>query len=289
MAFEAIAMQVMIASPSDVARERDIIREVLHTWNNIHAVERKIVLLPTGWETHSFPRLGSRPQQLINKHVLKDCDILIGVFWTRLGTPTENASSGTVEEIEEHVRLGKPAMLYFSSAPVRPDSIDSEQYSSLTEFKERCRAWGLYESYDAVDDFKEKFFNQLQLCLNGDDYIKKLCAEYTTPTVLDYGVLPDLPANRISQDARIMVRAASKDSYGTIYNITTIGGHDIQAGGLKLAAGAPRQVARWEKAIRELLDHQFIKPEGSRGQLYKLTHEGWELADTLSDDLLSNI
>jgi hypothetical protein len=27
-------------------------------------------------------------------------DILMGVFWTRLGTPTGKAPSGTVEEIE---------------------------------------------------------------------------------------------------------------------------------------------------------------------------------------------
>jgi len=74
----------MIASPGDVAEEREIIRSVIHDWNDVNATVSKIVLTPVGWDTHSSPELGTRAQDLINSHLLKACDLLVGVFWTRL-------------------------------------------------------------------------------------------------------------------------------------------------------------------------------------------------------------
>jgi len=103
--------------------------------------------------------MGDRPQAIINKQVLKDCDILIAIFWTRLGSPTGVAASGTVEEIEEHIAAGKPAMIYFSSAPVVADSIDPDQYAALKAFKAECQRRGLIEFYDSLADFREKLFS----------------------------------------------------------------------------------------------------------------------------------
>lgn len=51
--------------------------------------------------------------QLVDK-----CDMAVGVFWTRLGTPTDLAASGTVEEIERLGQADKIVMLYFSRAKV---------------------------------------------------------------------------------------------------------------------------------------------------------------------------
>ncbi len=161
MPFNARVVKVMIASPGDVANERQRVREVLAEWNNIHAEDRKLVLMPIGWETHSTPTMGDRPQAIINKQVLANCDLLVAVFWTRIGSPTGVAPSGTVEEIQEHLNSGKPAMLYFSSAPVRPDSVDDKQYAALKKFKQECYKKGLVESYDSIGEFGNKFSRQL--------------------------------------------------------------------------------------------------------------------------------
>ena len=123
MAYDAKVVEIMIACPSDVAAERDIVRDVIAAWNAIHARDRTVVLLPVSWDTHSSPELAGRPQQMINERLLANVDILIGIFWTRVGTPTGKAISGSVEEIEGHHKKGKPVMLYFSSAPVVPDSL----------------------------------------------------------------------------------------------------------------------------------------------------------------------
>ena len=71
MSFIATVVSVMIASPSDVATERQIIRDVVNGWNAIHAVDRQLVLLPCAWETHASPAMGDRAQAIINKQLLK--------------------------------------------------------------------------------------------------------------------------------------------------------------------------------------------------------------------------
>ena len=124
----------MIASPSDVATERKNIRDVVHEWNAIHSEDQQIVLMPLGWETHASPKMGDSAQNIINKQVLDRCDLLIAVFWTRLGSPTGSSPSGTVDEIEKHLGASKPVMIYFSNAPVRPESVDDEQYAALRAF-----------------------------------------------------------------------------------------------------------------------------------------------------------
>jgi hypothetical protein len=89
MSYPASVYNVMIASPSDVSTERNRIRHVVYEWNVLNSRQRHIVLLPIGWETHARPSLGARAQEVINKEILADCDLLVAVFWTRLGSPLE--------------------------------------------------------------------------------------------------------------------------------------------------------------------------------------------------------
>ena len=59
-----------------------------------------------------------RPQAAINAQLVSRCDILLGLFWTKIGTSTGIAESGTVEEIDQCVASGKPTLLYFSHRKV---------------------------------------------------------------------------------------------------------------------------------------------------------------------------
>src|ERR1043166_7446736 len=183
MAYQALVLPVMIASPGDVLDERDIAREVVHTWNYVNSLTTKVVLIPAGWETHASPEMGARPQQIINSRVLKDCDILVGVFWTRIGSPTGTSESGTVEEIEEHVKAGKPALIYFSSKPVVPESIDPAQFAAVQAFKNKCKSEGLFGTFDDLVDFKDKLTRHLQVCINTNPRVKRLMAQATDQPV----------------------------------------------------------------------------------------------------------
>lgn len=165
MAFQNTAFRVAIASPSDVPEERRILRQALHDWNAAHSMIRKIVLLPIGWDTDTFRLMGARAQEQINQQIILNADLLIAVFWTRLGSPTGRAASGTVEEIKEFRSADKPVMLYFSNAPVLETSVEPKQYKALRAFRKRCERSenGLVTTYESVVDLREKFSQQLAL------------------------------------------------------------------------------------------------------------------------------
>jgi Domain of unknown function (DUF4062) len=98
--------RVMIGSPSDLTEERLAATAAVNEWNAQHADAEGVVLLPVMWETHAMPTSGVRPQSAINDQLVDRCDILIGMFWSKLGTATGVAASGTVEEIDRFVAAG---------------------------------------------------------------------------------------------------------------------------------------------------------------------------------------
>lgn len=163
MLFDARVLQVLIASPGDVNDERKLLSEVISEWNYVNARERRVVLLPLRWETHSSPELGTPPQAVINRQVVDACDMAVGVFWTRLGTPTDVAESGTAEEISRVGGAGKPVMLYFSKSKVDLDTVDLAEYARLRKFKDKTYPQGLVEHYESIADFREKFTRQLAI------------------------------------------------------------------------------------------------------------------------------
>lgn len=148
--------RILIASPSDVTEERKSLRDIIYNWNTRHSLKRKIVLEPVLWETHSFPEMGNRPQEILNNQLVKNCDILIGIFWTRLGTDTGEAESGTVEEINEFRKANKPVLLYFSQCPIQPNIIDRDQFNKLLAFRKKCEREGLIYTYNYIEDFNYK-------------------------------------------------------------------------------------------------------------------------------------
>lgn len=149
-------LRVLIASPGDVQQERQAIPEVIAAWNAANSLERAVIIEPIKWESHAVPGLDGRPQGMINNQLVDICDFLIGVFWTRLGTDTGVAPSGTAEEIEEFRQAGKPVLLYFSSRPVDPDSINFEQYKNLKTYRESLESQGLFDKYQDVGELREK-------------------------------------------------------------------------------------------------------------------------------------
>lgn len=277
MSYSATVFKVMIASPGDVAAERSIIRELISEWNVVNADSRRTVLLPVGWETHSVPEMGGRPQEIINKQILHGCDLLIGVFWTRIGTATNQFASGTVEEIEEHLKTGKPAMLYFSASPVVPDSIDPDQYKLLQEFKRSCQTRGLYESYSDISDFRSKLYRQIQLKLNSDVYFQTSSNSDIQSEVLTIPAVPTL-----SKEAVFLLKESIADKTATILNVAFIGGHSIQVGGKNLIEdGNDRSRAIWTNALSELEDNGYVEPMSDKREVFRLTASGYDALDRL--------
>jgi hypothetical protein len=161
MSFKAQTYRVMIASPGDLPEERLAATEAVNEWNAQHAAAEGVVLLPVKWETHAVPTAGVRPQEAINRQLVDNCDILVGMFWTKLGTSTGVAESGTVEEIDQFVATKKPAMLYFSSRPIDPGKIDLEQHKRLREFKGDTYTEALCGGFNRLEDVKPMILRDL--------------------------------------------------------------------------------------------------------------------------------
>jgi hypothetical protein len=262
----------MIASPGDVQIERDLARDIVHEWNAIHSPSRGMALMPIGWETHSHPSMEDRAQGVLNKQILKYADLLVAIFWTRIGTPTGEAVSGSVEEIEKHIAAGKPAMIYFSSAPVRLDSVDEAQYRKLKEFKEQIQAQsrGLFETYDTPSNFADKFRRQLATKINNDAFFHTHIQGGSQHVASSVDRVVAEAAKKIpamSDEAKTLIIEASLDRGGHILHARYINGVALQTNGKQLIADRdPRSIAAWEGALDELARLGLIKAQGDKGE-----------------------
>ena len=278
MSYSATVFNVMIASPGDVASERAIVRDVVYEWNAVHSNLRRIVLLPVGWETHSSPEMGAPAQEIINNQVLAKCDLLVGVFWTRIGTPTERHLSGTVEEIERHISTGKPAMLYFSSQPIVPDMVESDQIQKLRTFKESCQSHGLYERYDSYADFKDKFYRHLQLKINEHSIFKDIDAPSSNEILESKITIPSL-----IPEARTLLKETSQDPSGIIIHAKSVGGAVIQTNGKNfIPSNERREIVKWEHALEQLISNELVIDSGHRREVFQITNLGFQIADMIA-------
>lgn len=279
--YRARAIKVMIASPGDVSVERQVVRDVVHEWNVVHSEDMGIVLMPVGWETHAHPTMGGRPQEIINKDVLAGCDLLVAAFWTRIGSPTGVSASGTVEEIDEHLKSGKPAMVYFSRAPVRPDSVDDAQYKALLEFRAGCERRGLIETYDSLSEFRAKFVRQLaQVVIR--DFSAGTEDEVAAFATAQTGRGANSTIGALSTEARELLLEAAVDKSGTVMRLRTFEGLGIQTNGRRLSErGDPRSEARWDAALQQLREMGLLQDVGHKGELFRLTDRGYDIADQL--------
>lgn len=280
MPYAANVVKVMIASPGDVPQETQLILEVIAEWNAMHSEHQRVALMPVAWDTHASPAMGGRPQEIINNQVLRGCDLLVAVFWTRIGSTTGIAISGTVEEIEEHLAAGKPVMIYFSQQPVRLDSVDEEQYKAVQDFKHSCKDRGLIEEYETLGDFRSKFARQLTHTVLSGGFSVAPIAEGSGLDDAGTRATPDLP--KLNDNARTLLVEASQDQFGTVMKLAFIGGFQIQTNGKQFVEpGDARSRAAWEGAIESLCREGLLDERGHKGEIFQVTDEGYRVADLL--------
>ena len=157
------AYDLLISCPSDVISYVDIIKECVDGVNRLIGVVNSSEVVAKHWSTDSYSQSGDKPQELLNKQFVRDCDAAVVVFGTRFGTPTDKYGSGTEEEIEEMLLNKKQVFMYFVDAPIEPSAVDMEQYSKVCDFKERYKDRGLYFIVKSEEEFKKLFTNHLTM------------------------------------------------------------------------------------------------------------------------------
>lgn len=164
---EVKLIRVFLAAPGDVQKEREVAATILSEWNLLHGTMNGAFAELASWQTHSIPEQGDHPQEIINRQVLDDSDIVVGIFWTKFGTPTPEDGSGTEDEILRSIEQGKKVLIYFSDVAIPPSVLDSGQYSKVLRFKEENSDKGLYSSYSSIDEFETNFRAHITQSLNG--------------------------------------------------------------------------------------------------------------------------
>jgi hypothetical protein len=144
-----------------VPDERLAIRDEILRWNGANSLGAGIIAEPVMWETHSMPSFGAHPQKLINKQIVEWCDMVIACFWATAGSPTDTTESGTIEEIEETVKRGRPAMIYFCTRSL-PQKHDRAQWDRLVAFKDKCKKQSIYSEFADIPDLRSKVGAHLQ-------------------------------------------------------------------------------------------------------------------------------
>ena len=162
MSYSSTVYRILIASPSDVSEEREVTTRLIQSWNDVNSYSKKIVLLPIKWETHSTPTYDIRPQEAINRQLVDSADLVIGLFWAKIGSDTGIEISGTIEEIKRAAKNGKDVMIYFSKRGIDPSEIDLGQLEALNKFKKEVYKNALIENFGSIMDFSDKLNRQLE-------------------------------------------------------------------------------------------------------------------------------
>ncbi len=156
-------IRVFVASPGDVQPERDAVDEVVEELNATWA-SRPYRLEVIRWERNARPGVGSDAQGVINEQIQDDYDIFLGVLWSRCGTRTPRAESGTIEDFRiAHARyVAEPnslrLMMYFKDepVPVAPSRLDLEDLAKIRAFESELKDIGvLYWRFSSLDEFKK--------------------------------------------------------------------------------------------------------------------------------------
>lgn len=161
---------IMIGAPSDITEEVRIAIEVIQKWNYLNSDKEKVVLQPMHWSISTYPEAG-RPQGSINKQMVEKSDMLISIFGVRIGSPTGIEKSGTIEEINEHIRANKTVMVFFKTSGSYKD-LDPKQIQSLQDYRKEIKDKVRWEEFETPDKFKDLLAEKLQLFLN-DKWLKE--------------------------------------------------------------------------------------------------------------------
>jgi hypothetical protein len=170
-------VRIFVASPSDVAEERERVREVAEELNRTRNIADFLgfTLEVLDWRTHVTPQMG-RPEGVILEALpVTMWDIFVGILWQRFGTPTgaidpktgRIIDSGTKEEFDLAYNAWKttgsryPKVLFYRCArDVRITEIDPVQLNLVNTFFKNfapdAEHPGLHQEFVETNEFERR-------------------------------------------------------------------------------------------------------------------------------------
>ena len=272
--FAAYTYKIMIGCPSDIKEEIDIAIKVINHWTTLHAEQSGTVLLPIHWATNSYPEQGAHPQTLLNGQLASKSDMLIGIFGARVGTPTEKSQSGTIEEIEEHIKAGKPVMLFFRKQN-DTSTIPASEIEKLQSFKHNVEKRCLYREYDSPPSFEATFTNALELFLANNWLTEPKPKDLTHNSI------------ELSQEEINVLKAWAESNAPSAHSTVYKGGEVLIIGDLSYDVKEGRELVQWRRFFKKLEQAGFIERYKFNRQgnpVYQLLSPAYDYIDKLGKD-----
>lgn len=182
-------LRVFISSPGDVTVERKIVMDVIENLPNRPAFRDKVAFRVIAWDkpgAGTAMRASMSPQEAINAKLPlpSECDIVITLFWSRMGTPFEldgeKFLSGTHWELLDALNANRPITLLYRRTEIPNIQLNDpkranklEQFDTLEAFFKSDLfydpATGAirrgYNSYPTPDDFRRDFETHFEECV----------------------------------------------------------------------------------------------------------------------------
>jgi hypothetical protein len=168
-------VEIFISSPSDVGKERQIIKDAIRRLDKLPSINSKYALRPLAYEDIVPPESGDYAQGIVDQYMLStDCYLVICVFWTRMGTAFSlkdgrRFNSGTEYEYlsayESQLARDRPRILLYRNLLPNPNA-DPEQKALVDQFFQQFegsppKLKGLYKTFTDYDEFAEMVFQHI--------------------------------------------------------------------------------------------------------------------------------
>ncbi|REG81120.1 hypothetical protein [Algoriphagus antarcticus] len=164
-------LNLIVVSPGDVPWERNKIGEIVADLNSIFLAQFGLAIQVWRWEVDAYPGFHIEGLQgQIDKNLqIDNCDIMVGIFWKRFGTPVKDADSGTEHELNRAYNSWKASggnrpqtLVYFNTKPYKcKNSNEEEQKVKVLEYKKKLMAVALSGEYATRNEFENKVRNHL--------------------------------------------------------------------------------------------------------------------------------
>ncbi len=155
--------KVFVSSPGDLKEERS---QIMNYINSLRLGD--FIFNAVLWEKDlpvTIYEDTKGAQGLIEDLLLRNCDILLGLFRLKFGTKTHDNESGTKSEIEAGFHQKMPVILYFWETNKKIDELSDSELDSFLKIKKFQKAYedkGVYSRIHNMEEFKEYITRDLE-------------------------------------------------------------------------------------------------------------------------------
>jgi hypothetical protein len=168
-------LNLIVVSPSDVQPEREAMDKIAADLNKIISPQFGLELRVLRWETDVWPGFHLEgPQGQVDEALqIDNCDIMVGVFWKKFGTPVKDAKSGTEHELGRAYKAWKASegkrpqiMIYFKDKKYECKTQAEKKQMALVEaYKNKVQTKAIRSSYKDLADFQRLVRDHLLMYL----------------------------------------------------------------------------------------------------------------------------